>query len=91
MSVPGNAILDVQRLPYYATFRRPMLFIWLHPPWAQCCSALEQATRYCAANSAPPACLQIGGPCRIEDVNSYMVCSGEQQNDVTEQVGWHIT
>jgi hypothetical protein len=28
---------------------------------------------------------QIGGPCRIQDEASYMVCSGEQQKDVTEQ------
>jgi hypothetical protein len=29
---------------------------------------------------------QIGGPCRIQDEASFMVCSGEQQKDVTEQV-----
>jgi hypothetical protein len=34
-----------------------------------------------------PACPQIGGPCRIQDEDSYMVCSGAEQKDVTEQFG----
>jgi hypothetical protein len=34
--------------------------------------------------------LLIGGPCRIAGAFDYMVCSGEQKDDVSEQVSIYL-